>query len=107
MDFDLDESQQVIAESVAAVLAGVGPRSAGGGQDGADWAGAWQALGRAGLLGLVLPGWMGGDDLWFAQDEGTDCVVVHEGYISVTPLQFDLTNHKLLHDNHLPSFNWP
>lgn len=51
--------------------------------------------------------WIGGDDLGFAQDEGTDCVVVHEGYISVTPLQFDLTNHKLLHDNHLPSFNWP
>ena len=51
--------------------------------------------------------WIGGDDLGFAKDEGTDCVVVHEGYISVTPLQFDLTNHKLLHDNHLPRFSWP
>ena len=51
--------------------------------------------------------WIGGDYLGFAQDEGTDCVAVHEGYISVTPLQVDLTNHKLLQDNRLPTFNWP
>lgn len=51
--------------------------------------------------------WIGGDDLGFARDEGTDCVAVHEGYISVTPLQVDLTNHKLLQENRLPSFNWP
>src|SRR5919109_5027905 len=37
--------------------------------------------------------WIGGDDLGFAQDEGTDCVAVHDGYISVTPLQVDFTNY--------------
>jgi 5'/3'-nucleotidase len=51
--------------------------------------------------------WIGGDDLGFAQDEGTDCVAVHAGYISVTPLQVDLTNHKLLQENRLPAFEWP
>jgi 5'-nucleotidase len=51
--------------------------------------------------------WIGGDDLGFAQDEGTDCVAVHEGYISVTPLQVDLTNYNLLKNSCVPQFNWP
>jgi len=34
-------------------------------------------------------------------------MAVHEGYISVTPLQVDLTNYKLLNENCIPSFNWP
>jgi broad specificity polyphosphatase/5'/3'-nucleotidase SurE len=34
-------------------------------------------------------------------------MAVHEGYISVTPLQVDLTNYKLLQESYVPSFNWP
>lgn len=40
--------------------------------------------------------WIGGDDLGFDPDEGTDCVAVHEGFISVTPLHVDLTNYQAL-----------
>mgnify|MGYP001306302468 CR=1 FL=1 len=38
--------------------------------------------------------WIGGDDLGFAKEEGTDCMAVHEGYISVTPLQVDMTGYR-------------
>jgi 5'-nucleotidase len=51
--------------------------------------------------------WIGGDDLGFAQQDGTDCMAVQEGYVSVTPLQVDLTDYKLLHDSTLPTFAWP
>ena len=51
--------------------------------------------------------WIGGDDLGFAQDNGTDCVAVHEGYVSVTPLQIDLTNYESLQNGTLPDFSWP
>ena len=55
MRFDLDETQRVIAASAAEVLAGAG-------QEPGDLA-AWQALAKAGLLALTLPGWMDGDGL--------------------------------------------
>lgn len=42
--------------------------------------------------------WIGGDDLGFDPAEGTDCVVVHEGFISVTPLHVDLTNYRSLRE---------
>ena len=51
--------------------------------------------------------WIGGDDLGFAHDDGTDCVAVHEGFVSVTPLQVDLTDHKLLNEAPLRHFPWP
>jgi 5'-nucleotidase len=51
--------------------------------------------------------WIGGDDLGFANEDGTDCVAVHDGYISVTPLQVDLTNYKVLENSTLPQFAWP
>jgi len=51
--------------------------------------------------------WIGGDDLGFADEDGTDCKTVHEGYISVTPLQVDLTDYKLLQNSTLPEFPWP
>jgi 5'-nucleotidase len=51
--------------------------------------------------------WIGGDDLGFADEEGTDCKMVHEGFVSVTPLQVDLTDYKLLQNNSLPKFTWP
>jgi len=51
--------------------------------------------------------WIGGDDLGFVNEEGTDCMAVHEGYVSLTPLQVDLTDYKLLQNSTLPSFPWP
>ena len=51
--------------------------------------------------------WIGGDDLGFAKDDGTDCMAVHEGYISVTPLQIDMTDHKSLSDHPVKGFPWP
>jgi broad specificity polyphosphatase/5'/3'-nucleotidase SurE len=32
---------------------------------------------------------------------------VHDGFISVTPLQVDLTDYKLIQNSTLPSFAWP
>ena len=40
--------------------------------------------------------WIGGDDLGFDPQEGSDCVAIDEGYISVTPLHVDLTNYQAL-----------
>lgn len=51
--------------------------------------------------------WIGGDDLGFAKDDGTDCMAVHEGYVSVTPLQVDMTDFKLLGINPFSHFHWP
>ena len=42
--------------------------------------------------------WIGGDDLGFDQEEGTDCTAIHEGFISITPLQVDFTNYRALQD---------
>lgn len=51
--------------------------------------------------------WIGGDDLGYAKDDGTDCMAVHEGYISVTPLQIDMTNYRSLSAQPVPGFPWP
>ena len=52
--------------------------------------------------------WIGDDDLGFADEEGTDCKVMSEGYIiPVTPLQVDLRDYKLLQNSTLPNFSWP
>ncbi|HZD39835.1 MAG TPA: 5'/3'-nucleotidase SurE [Terriglobales bacterium] len=51
--------------------------------------------------------WIGGDDLGFVDESGTDCQSVAEGYISVTPLQVDLTDYKILQNSTLPDFIWP
>src|SRR5688572_29008126 len=51
--------------------------------------------------------WIGGDDLGFDQDDGTDCMAVHEGYVSVTPLQVDMTNYRVLENSTLPNLAWP
>lgn len=50
--------------------------------------------------------WIGGDDLGFDPDEGTDCVAVHEGFISVTPLHVDLTNYRALQELHGLQLSW-
>jgi len=51
--------------------------------------------------------WIGGDDLGFADEEGTDCKAVAEDYVSVTPLQVDLTDYRILQNSTLPDFPWP
>lgn len=39
--------------------------------------------------------WIGGPPKWEAL-EGTDLGAVHEGYVSITPVHLDLTNHRAL-----------
>jgi alkylation response protein AidB-like acyl-CoA dehydrogenase len=52
VDFELDVAQQVIATSTVDVLRGAQTGDA-----------AWQAMAKAGLLALTLPGWLDGDEL--------------------------------------------
>jgi 5'-nucleotidase len=40
--------------------------------------------------------WIGGGDARWDSLEGTDMGAVHEGYVSLTPLHLDLTNHRAL-----------
>ena len=42
--------------------------------------------------------WIGGGSITWTPDEGTDFHAVNEGYVSVTPLHLDLTNHALIQD---------
>lgn len=42
--------------------------------------------------------WIGGGDLDYNNDEGTDFHALHHGYISVTPLHLDLTNYRSFDD---------
>ncbi len=51
--------------------------------------------------------WIGGDDLGFDPEEGSDCLAVNEGYISVTPLQVDLTNYRALQAIRDVQLSWP
>ena len=62
MDFALDETQQAVAAAAAHVLDHSPPPSTPAGEDTDDRA-LWKELGQAGLLGLALPGWLGGDGL--------------------------------------------
>lgn len=40
--------------------------------------------------------WMGGLQVTNHPEEGTDVAAIEEGYVSVTPIHLDLTNHRLL-----------
>ena len=40
--------------------------------------------------------WIGGDIPQSHLEEGTDAHAVANGYISITPIHMDLTNHRLL-----------
>ncbi len=51
--------------------------------------------------------WIGGDDLGFDKEEGTDCMAIHEGYISVTPLQVDMTSYRSFQEIKALMFPWP
>ena len=42
--------------------------------------------------------WIGGGSIEWAADEGTDYGAIEQGYVSVTPLHLDLTNHGLLEE---------
>ena len=55
MDFALGETQQAVAAAAGHVL----DRSPGD----ADGRALWKELGQAGLLGLALPAWLGGEEL--------------------------------------------
>jgi 5'-nucleotidase len=48
--------------------------------------------------------WIGGDYPSGVPEEGTDIGAVAEGYVSVTPLQLDLTDHRKVSD--LREWNW-
>ena len=60
MDFTLDETQQAVALLAAEVLGQARP--VGPPANGFDSA-LWKEMGRAGLLSLALPAWLGGDGL--------------------------------------------
>ena len=42
--------------------------------------------------------WIGGEDPVWQPEEGTDFQTVHDGYVSVTPMQLELTDHALRAD---------
>lgn len=42
--------------------------------------------------------WLGGDDPIDLHEEGTDVAAIADGFISVTPVQLDLTDHGLLRE---------
>lgn len=42
--------------------------------------------------------WIGGGNVEWSAPEGTDFHAVNNGYVSVTPLHLDLTNHALIQD---------
>jgi 3-oxo-4-pregnene-20-carboxyl-CoA dehydrogenase alpha subunit len=69
MDFTLDETQEAVVRLAAEVLdesraPGSRPAAPGDRFGSAQWDQArWKELGRAGLLSLALPDWLGGDGL--------------------------------------------
>jgi 5'-nucleotidase len=40
--------------------------------------------------------WMGGTNVSSHVEEGTDVTAIEEGYVTITPIHMDLTNHRLL-----------
>jgi 5'-nucleotidase len=40
--------------------------------------------------------WIGGEPPTGLQEEGTDLEAISHGYVSVTPLHMDMTQHRLL-----------
>ena len=51
--------------------------------------------------------WIGGEELQFADEEGTDFHAVGQGLISVTPIHLDLTNYKSFDALKALQFPWP
>ena len=51
--------------------------------------------------------WIGGDGMGFVPAEGTDFTAVEGGYVSVTPLHLDLTNHASIAKVDELKVQWP
>ena len=51
--------------------------------------------------------WIGGEDVPFVAEEGTDFHAVHQGLISVTPIHLDLTNYRTLDELARVQDTWP
>jgi 5'-nucleotidase len=51
--------------------------------------------------------WIGGEELEFVDEEGTDFHAVSQGLISVTPIHLDLTNYKSFEALRALDFAWP
>jgi len=51
--------------------------------------------------------WIGGEDLGFIPEEGTDFSAVEGGLISVTPLRLDLTNYATMGEIGRLEVDWP
>jgi 5'-nucleotidase len=51
--------------------------------------------------------WIGGEELSFVDEEGTDFHAVSEGLISVTPIHLDLTNYKSFETLRGLRLSWP
>jgi len=66
VDFTLEPAQQAAAEAAAHVLGGY-QRGPAAGQDGPYDRALWKELAQAGLLGLAVPGWLGGEGLGVAE----------------------------------------
>jgi len=49
--------------------------------------------------------WQGGNMDFSETDENADIHALEKGYVTVTPIQYDLTNHSFLDD--LKSWDWP
>jgi 5'-nucleotidase len=51
--------------------------------------------------------WIGGEELEFVEEEGTDFHAVSQGLISVTPIHLDLTNYKSFDALRTLDVSWP
>ncbi len=51
--------------------------------------------------------WLTGKVKWLAKPAGSDIKAVEECYVSITPLQFDLTDHKAIDDLKKMNFSLP
>ena len=49
--------------------------------------------------------WQGGNMDFSEPDENADIHALEKGYVTITPIQYDLTNHRFLDD--LKSWDWP
>ena len=51
--------------------------------------------------------WIGGSELGFSDDPGTDFAAIKQGYVSVTPLHLDLTNYESMKTLQSLELAWP
>lgn len=51
--------------------------------------------------------WLSGKVKWLAKPAGSDIKAIEDRYVSITPLQFDLTDHKAIDDLKKMNFSLP